>query len=228
MSRKARTFVRGIVQKRRRMVADDPNDVEMDVLHPHSHNEAPPAPDDASMRDGVTGAHAQDQLPHWKKTLWEDLRVGDFVKIVRDESFPADILICSTSDDENVAFVETKNLDGETNLKSRNAVPSLTHLRTAADCANKQNAFRVECDRPTENMYKLQATLAAGERFPVDIQMVLLRGTVLRNTDWVIGIVLYTGADTKIVLNSGGTPSKRSKVERQMNPQVCVSSLLFE
>jgi phospholipid-translocating ATPase len=50
--------------------------------------------------------------------------------------------------------------------------------------------------------------------------MTLLRGTVLRNTEWVIGIVLYTGMDTKIVLNSGGTPSKRTKVERQMNPQV--------
>ena len=53
--------------------------------------------------------------------------------------------------------------------------------------------------------------------------MVLLRGCVLHNTKWVIGLVLFTGEDTKIVLNSGGTPSKRSKVERQTDPQVCVS-----
>ena len=59
-----------------------------------------------------------------------------------------------------------------------------------------------------------------GTKSPVDIQMMLLRGTVLRNTQWAIGLVLYTGEDTKIVMNSGDTPSKRSKVERQMNPQV--------
>jgi len=59
--------------------------------------------------------------------------------------------------------------------------------------------------------------------FPVDLQTMLLRGTVLRNTGWVIGIVLYTGEDTRIVMNAGGTPSKRSKVERQMNPQVYVT-----
>jgi phospholipid-translocating ATPase len=57
---------------------------------------------------------------------------------------------------------------------------------------------------------------------PVNLTTMLLRGTVVRNTDWVIGVVCMTGRDTKIVMNSGGTPSKRSKVERQMNPMVCV------
>ena len=161
--------------------------------------------------------------PHWRKTKWEDVRVGDFVKIMDNESFPADILICATSEDENVAFVETKNLDGETNLKSRNAIPSLTHLRTAAHCANKLDGFKVECEKPDTNMYKLNGTVSVGdEKYPVDIQETFLRGTILRNTKWAIGLVLYTGLDTKIVLNSGGTPSKRSKVEREMNPQVYV------
>jgi phospholipid-translocating ATPase len=57
-------------------------------------------------------------------------------------------------------------------------------------------------------------------RVPVNLNTVLLRGTVVRNTDWVIGVVVMTGRDTKIVMNSGITPSKRSKVERQMNPMV--------
>jgi phospholipid-translocating ATPase len=70
-------------------------------------------------------------------------------------------------------------------------------------------------------MFRLNAAVRVGDQtFPADMQMVLLRGTVLRNTKWIIGLVLYTGEDSKIVLNSGGTPSKRSKVERQMNPQV--------
>lgn len=55
---------------------------------------------------------------------------------------------------------------------------------------------------------------------PLNINSVLLRGCVLRNTDWVIGIVVATGVDTKLMLNSGKTPSKRSRIARQMNPQV--------
>ncbi|KAH9950331.1 phospholipid-translocating P-type ATPase [Amylocystis lapponica] len=166
---------------------------------------------------------------HWKQTIWEDIRVGDFVKIMDNEPFPADILICATSEDENVAYVETKNLDGETNLKSRSASPVLTHLRSARACADPRNSFRIDCDRPDTNLYKVNAAvvLPDGEKSSVDAQMVLLRGTVLRNTGWVLGVVIFTGQDAKIVLNSGGAPSKRSKVERQMNPQVFVNLVIL-
>ncbi|KAH9848849.1 phospholipid-translocating P-type ATPase [Lenzites betulinus] len=178
---------------------------------------------------GLFHHHGASRNPHWKMTIWEDLRVGDIVKIMDDEPLPADILICASSEEENVAYVETKNLDGETNLKSRNACASLTHLNTARACAKKENAFRVDCDRPDNNLYKLNAAVIApdGSKTAVDSNMVLLRGTVLRNTAWVIGVVLYTGEDTKIVLNSGATPSKRSRVERQMNPQVFINLLLL-
>ncbi|KAI0374619.1 phospholipid-translocating P-type ATPase [Pilatotrama ljubarskyi] len=178
---------------------------------------------------GLFHHHHASRNPHWKMTIWEDLRVGDVVKIMDDEQLPADILICATSEDENVAYVETKNLDGETNLKSRSACPALTHLSSARACAAKQNAFRVDCDRPDTNLYKLNAAVVTpdGKKTAVDSNMVLLRGTVLRNTGWVIGVVLYTGEDTKIVLNSGATPSKRSRVERQMNPQVFINLIIL-
>ena len=198
MQKKSKTFVKGVL----RTYGRRKNDKE----------------ERASVADIGT---ADTGRPHWKETAWEDVAVGDFVKIMDNESIPADILICSTSEEENVAFVETKNLDGETNLKSRNAVTALTTLRTADDCASSDTSFRIEAERPDTNMYKVNAAARVGDQaFPVDIQMVLLRGTVLRNTKWVIGLVLYTGEDTKIIMNSGGTPSKRSRVERQMNPQV--------
>ncbi|KAG9318662.1 hypothetical protein JVU11DRAFT_755 [Chiua virens] len=208
--KKSRTFVRGIVPK--------PNLSKPDP-------EAP-LPSDPDIEYDQSDHKAPDV--YWRKILWEDIRVGDFVKIMNNESIPADVLICATSEDENVAFVETKNLDGETNLKSRNASPALADLHTAQDCASSLNPFVVDCDRPDTNMYRLNAAIIRnGQRSPVDTQMVLLRGTVLRNTDWAIGLVLFTGVDTKIVLNSGGTPSKRSRVERQINPQVLVNLALL-
>ena len=224
MQRKSKTFVRGILRTYGRKVKK--------LKRPGPKEEAlvgvtTPAAPDSDHNDPVEGDHLSHHSirdinrPDWRKKAWEDTAVGDFVKVLDNEPIPADMLICSTSEDENVAYVETKNLDGETNLKSRNAVPALTHLRTASDCASPHNAFRIDCDRPDVNMYRLNASVKVGkEAFPVDMQMALLRGTVLRNTKWVIGIVIYTGEDTRIVMNSGGTPSKRSKVERQMNPQV--------
>jgi phospholipid-translocating ATPase len=164
----------------------------------------------------------------WAPSFWEDVRVGDFLYIQNGDSIPADVLVISTSEPESVAFVETKNLDGETNLKSRHAITELgVALNGNPDEVMKSGPWRVDVEAPEVNMYKLNGAAVVphddGERrFPIDMQTVLLRGTVLRNTKWVVALVLFTGTDTKIVMNSGDTPSKRSRVERQMNPQVYV------
>lgn len=165
--------------------------------------------------------HSHDHTKaHWKTTLWEDVHVGDFVMLRSDDPIPADILILSTSEDENVAFVETKNLDGETNLKSRHGIQEFSHLRTPHDLSQAQ--FTIDVEAPQVNMFQLNGAINMkdDQKYPIDLQTVLLRGTVVRNTRWCLGVVLFTGQDTKIVQNSGLTPSKRSKVERQMNPQV--------
>ncbi|KAL1937625.1 hypothetical protein VTO73DRAFT_13011 [Trametes versicolor] len=251
MAGKSKTFVRAMVPKFKRSGKGKPTAGDVENLQHGAppegiHTEgAPLRPiptaateefgiehDDGEPVEEVGGLfhhRGASKKPHWKMTIWEDLRVGDMVKIMDDEPLPADILICATSEEENVAYVETKNLDGETNLKSRSACAALTHLNTARACAAKQNAFRIDCDRPDTNLYKLNAAVITsdGQKTAVDSNMVLLRGTVLRNTGWVIGVVLYTGEDTKIVMNSGATPSKRSRVERQMNPQVFINLLLL-
>ncbi|KAG6885886.1 hypothetical protein C0993_008405 [Termitomyces sp. T159_Od127] len=214
MESKSKTFVRGLTDlrqrnrhKRRTSEAHSYSDVEADRI----------SPDDGDEK-------AKGMQPHWQRILWEDLKVGDFVKIMENEQIPADVMLCATSEDGDVAFVETKNLDGETNLKSRHGVLSLTHLRDAASCASRNNSFRINCDRPDVDMYRVQANVTYKEETsPVDLSVTLLRGTVLKNTRWAIGVVMFTGQDSKIVMNSGGTPSKRSKVERQMNPQVIIN-----
>ncbi|KAF9425248.1 hypothetical protein BGZ94_007698 [Podila epigama] len=62
---------------------------------------------------------------------------------------------------------------------------------------------------------------------PVDINNMLLRGHVIRNTYWVIAVIVATGTDTKIMLNSGETPSKRSRIEKTMNIQVALNFLIL-
>ncbi|KAF9532881.1 phospholipid-translocating ATPase [Crepidotus variabilis] len=236
MQRKSKTFVRGAIRnygQRIKKVKVRPKGEELAGVTssiPDEPTQQIEYDDQGEERRGFfhpVQTNASER-PHWKKMAWEDLTVGDFVKILDNEPVPADVLICSTSEEENEAFVETKNLDGETNLKSRNAVPALTHLRSTKDCASSHNVFHIEADRPDTNMFKLNAAVVVGtDKFPVEMPMVLLRGTVLRNTKWVIGVVMYTGQETRIVMNSGVTPSKRSKVERLMNPQVFINLLLL-
>ncbi|GJJ13717.1 hypothetical protein Clacol_007973 [Clathrus columnatus] len=219
---KAKTFVRGVLKTKQGPAGPytpvDDTDAEVDEDENGNESEHPRT---IKYAEGPS-------RPHWKRTLWEDVRVGDFIKVRCDEPLPADIVICATSQDDNEAFVETKNLDGETNLKSRRAVDGLQYLRSAKACAQSP-AFRIDCDAPDVNMFKLNGAIVTkdGDTSPITIQTTLLRGTVLRNTQWVIGIILYTGQDTKITLNSGDTPSKRSRVEIQMNRQVAVNLIIL-
>ncbi|CAG8468983.1 14292_t:CDS:2 [Funneliformis caledonium] len=168
--------------------------------------------------------------PDWKQTMFMNVRVGDFIKLRNDDFIPADIIILSTSEPNSLCYVETKNLDGETNLKIRSSVPETDHLTTPEDCAQIQ--FYVDSEPPTTNLFSYNATLVfpkglqdrprsrSGSKIPVNLNSILLRGCVLKNTEWVIGLVVFTGTDTKLSLNSGATPSKRSRIEKKMNPQV--------
>lgn len=55
----------------------------------------------------------------WTETCWQDIIVGDLIKLKCDEIFPADLLLLHTASVDGVCFIETANLDGETNLKQR-------------------------------------------------------------------------------------------------------------
>ena len=63
------------------------------------------------------------------ETRWKKLRVGDIIKVYKDEYFPADLLLLSSSYDDGVCYVETMNLDGETNLKLKHALEVTIHLQ---------------------------------------------------------------------------------------------------
>lgn len=169
------------------------------------------------------------------KDAWKNLRVGDFVRIYGDDEFPADIIILSTSDPDGACYVETKNLDGETNLKVRQALRCGRSLKHARDCERAQ--FVIDSEPPQANLYKYNGAINWDQDVngntrhmsePITIDNMLLRGCNLRNTEWVLGVVLFTGHDTKIMMNAGITPSKRARIARGLNFNViCNFVILF-
>ena len=112
---------------------------------------------------------------------------------------------------KGVCFVETKNLDGETNLKHKQADKSfLKTAETEEQCCKVFSGKEIDCEGPNDLLYKFEGSIkmSDNESIPMNADQILLRGSSLRNTEWVIGIAIYTGHDTKIMKNS---PSARSK-----------------
>lgn len=169
---------------------------------------------------------------------WKNVNVGDFVRIYNDDQIPADVVILSTSDPDGACYVETKNLDGETNLKVRHALRSGRKIKHARDC--EKTDFTIASEPPQANLYQYSAAAhwtqhnpnyPDGEGEPmaesISINNLLLRGCNLRNTDWVLGVVVFTGFDTKIMMNSGITPSKRSRIARELNWNVIYNFIIL-
>ena len=167
----------------------------------------------------------------WERTLWKKLEVGDIVLLRDNDQIPADIVVLSTSDPEGMCFVETKNLDGETNLKPRKSVSATSNIVSEEDL--ERLSFLLDCEPPHQNLYTHQSILrytdsnGENKQESVTINELLLRGCTVRNSDWIIGLVVYTGADSKIMLNGGATPSKRSKIEKETNFNVIVNFVLL-
>ena len=123
----------------------------------------------------------------------------------------------STSEPNGLCYVETAELDGETNLKCRQVLPETAVL---LDDIRKLSTFHgeIHCEPPNNNLTKYEGTLIwNGKTYPLDNDKMLLRGCVLRNTKWVFGVVIFAGRDTKLMQNSGKTIFKRTSLDRLLN-----------
>ncbi|TMW45206.1 hypothetical protein DOY81_009713 [Sarcophaga bullata] len=173
----------------------------------------------------------------WTTVRWEELSVGDIVKIPNNTFFPADLIILSSSEPQAMCFIETSNLDGETNLKIRQGVSATAKLLETKDLVAVNGA--VECELPNRLLYEFNGVLKEHDKQSVSLgpDQILQRGAVLRNTSWIFGIVVYTGHDTKLMKNSTSAPLKRSTVDRLTNTQIlmlfmillvlCLTSAIF-
>lgn len=150
------------------------------------------------------------------QTEWKKLRVGDIIKVEKDEFFPADVLLLSSSYDDGMCYVETMNLDGETNLKRKQCLKVTSTLHNEHSFQNFKAL--IECEDPNENLYSFIGTMHhEGIQYPLSPQQLLLRDSKLRNTQHIYGVVIYTGHDTKAMQNATDPPSKRSRIEKRLD-----------
>jgi len=150
-----------------------------------------------------------------KEKLWSEVQVGDVLKISADQEFPADVVLIESSQPEGVVWVSTANLDGESNLKKKEALKE-----TQVGGFAKLGGVKVVAEAPSENIYGFWGQHKDGSDQEPPIlgpDQLLLRGTMLRNTKWVKGVVVYTGSETRMVKNSRPAPTKQSNIEKDIN-----------
>ena len=160
---------------------------------------------------------------NFEETKWINVAVGDIIRVESEEPFPADLVLLASSEPEGLCYIETANLDGETNLKIKQAIPETAHLVSPSDLGRL--AGRLKSEQPNSSLYTYEATLTmqagGGEKeLPLAPDQLLLRGATLRNTPWIHGVVVFTGHETKLMRNATAAPIKRTAVERMVNMQI--------
>uniref|UniRef100_W5K1S5 Phospholipid-transporting ATPase n=1 Tax=Astyanax mexicanus TaxID=7994 RepID=W5K1S5_ASTMX len=151
------------------------------------------------------------------QTRSKNIRVGDIVRVAKDETFPADLILLSSDRAEGTCHITTASLDGETNLKTHYAVPETAVSQSVSRLEALQAV--VECQQPEADLYR-----------PLGPENLLLRGARLKNTKEIFGVAVYTGMESKMALNYKCKSQKRSAVEKSMNTFLIIylGILLFE
>lgn len=132
---------------------------------------------------------------------WQNIQVGDILRIFKNETIPADLLVLKSSAVNGFCYLETTNLDGESALKVKEAV-GITHVNLV-NYSNFEASLNV--DQPNKEIYNFEGSMNL--EAPVNKKVfltntnLLLRSGKLKNVDWVDGLVVYTGKDTKIMKN---------------------------
>lgn len=171
---------------------------------------------------------------------WQEVQVGDILCLSDREEAPADVFILSTSEEEGRCFVETCNLDGETNLKRRSAIEQVASNigyrqlndppLSENDHCNSMMKFTamMEYELPNNRLYNFTGRIEFGtqkETVPLGPSNIILRGCSIRGCAYIFGIAIFTGPETKLMQNARATPSKQSNVYKMVNR--CILLVFF-
>ena len=168
---------------------------------------------------------------NWVNTISGKLNMGELVLVKQDDTFPADLILIDSELNDGICFIETGTLDGEKTLKQKEAPPKLAGKFNIKGKVCEKINISGECiaDEPNPELYQLNGRMNVNfgteatnnniisENVPLDAKQLLLKGAKLKNTGWIIGIVVYAGHNCKIMKNAKDAVTKFSTLEYMMN-----------
>jgi phospholipid-translocating ATPase len=151
-----------------------------------------------------------------------DLQIGDIIELDKDNRVPADIIVLKTfneSEDDNQSFIRTDQLDGETDWKLRKA-PAITQTKSEKDLVY-MNGY-IQYEPPSKLIYNFEGVLKCQN----DQGIICSEALNLENTMWastvvaslkVIGIIIYTGKESRAQMNSSTPKYKIGILDQELN-----------
>ncbi|GAW21890.1 hypothetical protein ANO14919_114160 [Xylariales sp. No.14919] len=162
----------------------------------------------------------------WARVEWKDVKVGDIVKLRRDEAVPADIVLLHATGENGIAYIDTMDLDGETNLKSRESLRDFKDCDAIAGLRSTVAEFVVE--DPNPDLYSFDGRVAInGKTLPLTSNEVIYRGSTMRNTSCVIGVVINTGEECKIRMNANQHPEAKKPALEAMANKIVITLVFY-
>ncbi|XP_023503786.1 probable phospholipid-transporting ATPase IIB isoform X3 [Equus przewalskii] len=121
-----------------------------------------------------------------------DIQVGDLIIVEKNQRIPSDMVFLRTSEKAGSCFIRTDQLDGETDWK----------LKVAVSCTQRLPALGEDSDPPVHESLSIENTLWAST--------IVASGTV-------IGVVIYTGKETRSVMNTSNPKNKVGLLDLELN-----------
>ncbi|BEJ16980.1 hypothetical protein CspHIS471_0603810 [Cutaneotrichosporon sp. HIS471] len=160
--------------------------------------------------------------PQTRLTPSSGIKVGDMVLLEKNQRVPSDMVLLTTSEEEGTCFIRTDQLDGETDWKLRAAVGETQRLGEKGVGGIEGNLF---ADPPIKDIHTFYGVLTLRSTdpglqmetsIPLSVENVLWANTVLAAGS-AVGLVVYTGRDTRAVLNTSEPETKMGTLEKEVN-----------
>lgn len=149
----------------------------------------------------------------WKDEISGKLKVGNIIKVKQNQIIPADMLLLGSQLRQGHCFIDKSNLNGETKYEVVSSIVATRSFGTNDDWNNFEGTLTYI--QPNPNFSKFHGQLFLGnanqETVDLDGKILIMRETILRNCEYIYGLIVYTGKDTKIEMASAGGEKNQSE-----------------
>ncbi|KAI0369507.1 protein transporter [Pilatotrama ljubarskyi] len=175
-------------------------------------------------------ASTPEGIPHTRSVPSSALRVGDLVLLEKNQRVPADLVLLRTSESSGTCFIRTDQLDGETDWKLRVAVPACQKLGSDRELLTLD--AEIYADAPIKDIHTFIGTFTINSPPPLledDVPMVpvpTVEPLTAENMLWAntvlaagsaVGFVIYTGSETRAVMNTSHPETKVGLLDLEIN-----------
>ena len=151
-------------------------------------------------------------------TTWKRIKVGQIIKVLKDEVVPADIVLLESMDHKHQCYLDNSSINGNfDNFKIKKAcndthAPNMKVIKFSEYVKNIKGLLKYE--EPNSNMNSFNGRLKL-ESFPraskINQDNFVMRGSTVKNVRYIYGLVVYTGMETKMMMTLKYTEENESK-----------------